>query len=73
MKTSKHFLTIDKKEICYLQWIIDSYNGIASMRTIDSANGDVEISIAPGCKQEVLSLIRHLEGEGIIHIAEESF
>ena len=73
MKTSKHFLTIDRNEICYLQWIIDSYDGIASMRTIDSTKGDVEISIAPGCEEEVFSLIRHLEGEGMIHTNKERF
>ena len=73
MKTSKYLLSIDRKEICYLQWIIDSYDGIASMRTVDPENGNVEISIAPGCKQEVFSLIRHLEEEGIIHTEKERF
>jgi hypothetical protein len=71
--TSKYLLTVDKREICYLQWIIDSYDGIASVRTIDPARGDIEISIAPGCQEEVFSLIRHLEGEGRIHIKAEKF
>jgi len=73
MKTSKYFLTINRNEICYLQWIIDSYDGIASVRTINSSNGDIEISIAPGCKEEVFSLIHYLKGEGSIHVKAEKF
>ena len=56
-----------------MQWIIDSYDGIASVKTVDPASGGVEISIAPGCKEEVFSLIRHLKGEGRIHIKAEKF
>jgi hypothetical protein len=70
-QTSKYFLSIDRKEICYLQWIIESYDGMASMRTINSANGEVEISIAPGCKEDIFSLIKYLKEEGSIHVSKE--
>jgi hypothetical protein len=67
-QTSKYVFSIDRKEICYLQWIMESYDGMASMRTIDAANGEVEISISPGCEKEILSLIHYLKGEGCIHV-----
>lgn len=70
-KTSKHILYIEKREICFLQWILESYNGIASMRTRNPENGEIEISIAPGCEQEVRSLMRHLTQEGSIHVKQE--
>jgi hypothetical protein len=41
---------------------------MATMRTIDPMNGAVEISIAPGCTEEIVSLIRYLKEEGSIHI-----
>jgi hypothetical protein len=47
---------------------MESYDGMASMRTIDAANGEVEISISPGCEKEILSLIHYLKGEGCIHV-----
>ena len=54
-----------------MQWIIESYDGMASMRTINSANGEIEISIAPGCKEDIFSLIKYLKEEGTIHINRE--
>jgi hypothetical protein len=51
-----------------LQWIIESYDGMAAMRTIDPMNGAVEISVAPGCTKEILFLINYLKEEGSIHL-----
>ena len=70
-QTSKYILSIDRKEICYLQWIIESYDGMASVRTINPANGEIEISIAPGCKEDIFSLIEYLKEEGSIHVKTE--
>jgi len=44
---------------------------MASVRTIDPANGEIEISIAPGCDEEILSLISYLKEEGSIHVKAE--
>jgi hypothetical protein len=71
MQTVKLILSIEKREICYLQWIIESYDGMASMRTIDPAHGEVEISIAPGCREEIFSLISRLEEDRSIHVKEK--
>jgi len=70
-QTGKYLLSIERKEICYLQWIIESYDGMASMRTINSVNGEIEISIAPECEEDVVSLIKSLQKEGSIHINKE--
>lgn len=65
MQTSKYILFVEKNEICYLQWIIESYDGMASMRTINPANGEIEISISPGYEEDIFSLIRYLKEEGV--------
>ena len=67
-QTHKYILSIEKSEICYLQWIIESYDGMAIMRTMDPMSGTVEISIAPGCTEEIVSLIDWLKEEGSIHL-----
>jgi hypothetical protein len=67
IQTSKLILSIEKHEICYLQWIIESYDGMAIMRTIDQNNGIIEISVAPGCTKEILSVINSLKEDGSIH------
>ena len=70
-QTIKYILSIDRKEICYLQWIIESYDGMASVRTINPANGEIEISIAPGYKEDIFSIIEYLKEEGSIHVKKE--
>jgi len=72
-KTSKYILSIDRKEICFLQWIIESYDGMASVRTINPEKGEIEISISPGCKEEVFSLINYLKEEGSIHVKDKFY
>jgi hypothetical protein len=67
-RTRKCILSVEKSEICYLQWILESYDGMAIMRTIDPTNGTVEISIAPGCMEEITSLINYLKEDGSIHL-----
>jgi len=67
-QTRKLILSIEKREICYFQWIIESYDGMAIMRTIDPKDGTVEISIAPGCTKEILSVINSLKDDGSIHV-----
>lgn len=65
---SKHRLFVKRGEICLLQWLVEAYDGMASMRTVNPEKGEVEISIAPGCEAEVFGLINHLEDEGAVHI-----
>ena len=70
---SKLILFVDRKDICYLQWLIESYSGMASMRTINQAAGHVEIAVAPGCKEEINSLIHSLKQEGDIRVREAKY
>jgi hypothetical protein len=67
-QVSKYRLFIKKGEICLLQWFVEAYDGMASMRTVNPAEGEIEITIAPGCEAEVFGLINHLEDEGTIHV-----
>jgi hypothetical protein len=44
---------------------------MASVRTINPANGEIEISIAPGYKEDIFSIIEYLKEEGSIHVKKE--
>ena len=61
LKTIKKYFRIDRKEICFLKFIIEAYDGIAVLTTIDPVKGIVVINIAPGCEQEVEMIIKDLE------------
>lgn len=44
---------ISPSEIHILRFILEAYEGIALITTLDPALGLVQISIAPGCEQQV--------------------
>jgi len=56
-------LKVNRKEISYLRWTIESYDGMALVSTLDPDRGYVAIRIAPGCEGMVTDLINHLARE----------
>ncbi len=61
LKTIKKYFRIDRREICFLKFIIEAYDGIAVLTTIDPVKGIVVINIAPGCEEEVEMIIKDLK------------
>lgn len=61
MKIIKKYFRIDRKEICFLKFIIEAYDGIGVLTTINSAKGIIVINIAPGCEADVEVIIKDLE------------
>jgi len=65
MKTTRMVLKVDRKDVSYLRWTIESYDGMALVSTLDPARSYVEVRIAPGCESMVRDLLSHLAGEGV--------
>ena len=65
MKTIEKILRIDRREICFLKFILEGYDGIATLTTIDAHRGIVLIRIAPGCEDEVETILQDL-GKNIV-------
>jgi hypothetical protein len=66
METIKHIFRVDRREMNYLRVTIESYDGMAVVRTIDPRAGLIEIQIAPLCENLVFDLLNSLrEEEGI--------
>jgi Domain of unknown function (DUF4911) len=60
LETIRKILRIDRKEICFLKFILEAYDGIATMTTINARLGIVLLQIAPGCEKEVEALLQDL-------------
>jgi len=60
LQTRKQYLRIHRNHICFVRFILEAYDGIALMRTIDAKKGIVEIMTAPGCDEEVDTLFNDL-------------
>ena len=66
METTRRILKVDPREIAYLRYTMESYDGMAVVTTIDPCEALIEIQIAPGCEDLVSELLDHLvEKEGL--------
>ncbi|MBW1790484.1 MAG: DUF4911 domain-containing protein [Deltaproteobacteria bacterium] len=66
MKTEKWIFSVERKEIHYVRYTLESYDGMAVVRTLDPRAGLIEVTIVPGCESEARKLIDALrEQEGL--------
>jgi len=68
MESNKLFFCVERHEISYLRWIIESYDGIAFLKTIDPCRAIIEIEISPGCDKYINELFDSLRRHENIRI-----
>jgi len=66
MQTIRRRLRVDRREISYLRFILEGYDGLAILSTLDAAAGVVELKIAPGCEPDVERIVKELQNEILI-------
>ncbi len=69
LETISKYFRVDRREICFLRYIFEAYDGIASLTTIDSSSGSVVLHISPGCENDVEMLLQELKKEIMIEPA----
>jgi hypothetical protein len=55
-----HHIIVEPSKIHHVRFILEAYEGIGQVTTIDPSLGLLRLSIAPGCEEDVA---RILEGE----------
>ena len=70
MESASLFFRVDRKDIVYLRYTVESYDGIALVKTHDPKKGLIEIRIAPGCEGTVRQLMKALQREENLSIHE---
>lgn len=63
METVRWTLEIERQAIAYLRNLIESYDGMAVLRTIDPHRAVIELMISPGCQDLIMELLLHLRNE----------
>lgn len=53
-------LKVKPSDIAYLRGTVESYDGMAVVRTIDPSAALIELQISPGCEGLVLEILDHL-------------
>jgi hypothetical protein len=69
METIKLKFQVERKEIGYLRWIVESYDGMAFLKTIEPFQAVIELEISLGCEMIVLELLESLRKNEQIQIA----
>ncbi len=65
-KMTKMVFKVKRKHINYIRNTLESYDGMALVRTIDPAKGLIELYVSPGCEKFVYELIEDMKNrEGI--------
>ncbi len=66
MQTISKKYKVDRSSINYIRWIIESYDGMAIVTTINPHKAIIELKIAPGCETLIDELIYSLKtAEGL--------
>ncbi len=63
MDTHSLYFRIRREDIAYLKFIIESYEGMAVLRTSDPREAVVELMVAPGWERDVEGVINGLRKE----------
>ena len=61
LETIKKYYQIDRREIYFLKFILEAYDGLAVQTTVDSEKGIVVLNIAPGCEADVEMILHDLK------------
>ena len=57
LETIKKYYQVDKREISFLKFIFEAYDGIAILTTIDAKSGKIVLKIPPGCEADAEALM----------------
>lgn len=57
METTKKRYRVDRRQISFIRFILEAYDNIAVMTTLDSREAVVQITVAPGCEAMVAGIV----------------
>jgi len=63
MDTQSRYLRLCRKDIAYFKFIIESYEGVAVVRTKDPHEAVVELMVAPGWERDIDEILVGLRKE----------
>ncbi len=66
VETVKRYYRVDRREIAFIKFIFEAYDGLAVLETLDPLAGMVVFHIAPGCEAEVDKVLQDLKREILI-------
>ena len=72
LQTVRKRFRVDTSQISFLKFILEAYEGLAQLTTLDPGLGLVEIYVAPGCMKDFEKIIMDLKKQMLIEVIEYS-
>ncbi|MCP4747857.1 MAG: DUF4911 domain-containing protein [Desulfobacteraceae bacterium] len=66
METIKKYYRVDRRQISFMKFIFEAYDGVAVPTTLDAAKAIIVLSIAPGCESLVDEVVNDLKRNFLI-------
>jgi len=61
LRTINQHYRVDRREIAFIKFIFEGYDGIAMMRTLDPVKGIIALHIPPECEKHVRAILQDLK------------
>ena len=68
-RTIKQYYRVERQAISFIRFILEGYDNLALLTTLDRQQGMVMLSISPGCEAEINTLIEELKADFLIQEA----
>ena len=62
-ETTRRYYRVDRREISFIRFVFEGCDGLAVLTTLDPSAGQVVLSIAPGCENDVEAILADLQQE----------
>ena len=69
-ETIRRHYRVDRRKIAFIRFILEAYDGLAIVRTVDAQTGLIEFQIAPGCEQDVEDILEDLRQDILMEKAD---
>ncbi len=60
--TVRHY-RVDRHKIGFLKFLLEGYEGLASLSTVDAGRGIVTLYMPPGCEKDAIAVMHELATE----------
>ena len=62
-ETVKRYYRVDRRDIAFLRFIFEAYDGLAIIETVNPESGLIVFYITPGCEADVDMILRDLSAD----------
>ncbi|MGD1999492.1 MAG: DUF4911 domain-containing protein [Desulfobacterales bacterium] len=71
MECLTQYYRVDRREIAYIKFVIESYDGVGLLSTVEPQSGLIALRIPPGCKEVIDDIISDLKKTILIEPAAQ--